>query len=217
MLLNRHYLDGVISVGGDARQNVLAELAVGADPFALLGHADMAFVDHQRARVGLELLDFPFIGMLGCPHLCREQLGILVLDNAPGVGGNAFAAAAGPFDYHLVVLSVVDVAGTQSRLPDAVGAGQTPQLELLHRLPVAEIAYESYGGCAGSPFAENPSAALGAVEPEIFMGIGEFGQRTTGLSQFALFVDDVVVAALDGSLEGLEPRVVFYDFKILHA
>ena len=111
---------------------------------------------------------------------------------------------------------MVYVAGTQSRLPDAVGAGQTPQLEFLHRLPVAEVAYESYSGCAGRPFAENPSAALGAVEPEIFVGIGEFGQRTAGLGQFALFVDDVVVAALDGSFERLEPRVVFYDFKILH-
>ena len=165
---------------------------------------------------GLELLDFPFVGMLGRPHLCREQLGVFVLNNAPGVGRNAFAAAAGPFDDHLVVLSVVYIAGTQPRLPDAVGAGQTPQLEFLHRPPVAEVAYESYSGCAGRPFAENPSAALGAVEPEIFVGIGEFGQRTAGLGQFALFVDDVVVAALDGSFERLEPRVVFYDFKILH-
>ena len=45
VLLDGHDLDGVVAVGGDARQHLGAEFVVAAHLFLLLSHADVAFVD----------------------------------------------------------------------------------------------------------------------------------------------------------------------------
>ena len=69
MLLYRHYLYGVVAVGGDARQHVLAELVVRAHTLALLRHAYVAFVYQQRLRVGTESVNGPAVRFLRLPHL----------------------------------------------------------------------------------------------------------------------------------------------------
>ena len=117
MFLDGHYLDGIIAVGGDAGQNVDTEFIVGSHAFALLGHTDVAFVDEKRLYVGLEIIDRPAVGMLGIPHLGREQMSLFVLNNAGGVGGYSFALASVPFHHHLVMVAVVQAIGRKRQLP----------------------------------------------------------------------------------------------------
>ncbi len=69
MFLYGHDLYGVVAVGGDARQYLVAEFNVRSDAFAFLCHAYMALIDQQWPCVGVEVVNFPFIG-LRIPHLC---------------------------------------------------------------------------------------------------------------------------------------------------
>ena len=139
MLLYGHDLDGVIPVGGNAREHFVAEFHVRSYPFALLGHAYVALVDEQWLGVGAEPLHFPFI-CLGSPYLSRKHVCLLVLNHSGGIGGDAFALAAVPADYHLVQVAVVHVLGLHLEFPNTVGLG----LEgiLLHLLPFREVAYQ---------------------------------------------------------------------------
>ena len=65
MFLDGHNLDGVITVGDDARQHVHTEFLVSADALAVLGHANVALIDQQRLGVGHKVLDLELIGLLG--------------------------------------------------------------------------------------------------------------------------------------------------------
>ncbi len=63
MLLYGHDLDGVISVGRNTRQYLVAEFHICAYSLLLLRHADMAFIDEKRTGVGAEALHLPLIGL----------------------------------------------------------------------------------------------------------------------------------------------------------
>lgn len=209
MFLDGHYLDGVVTVLGDAGQDVLAEFVVGTDALALLGHADMAFVDEQGFGVGYEVVDFPLIGLFGRPYLSREQVCLGILHHAVGVGGYAFAPAAVPFDEHLVVLAVLEGAGAELAFPHAVIAAR--ESIFLAGLPVGEIADESDGGGIGSPFAEGPFSVGALVEAEILVGVGEVGQGAGFRGEPALDVESLLMATRDGFGKRFEPGVILYD------
>ena len=117
MLLYGHDLDGVVAVGGDARQNLCAEVGVGAHAFFLLRHAYVALVDEQGLSVGLEALVGPAERLGGSVDLCGEYVGRGVLDYSRGIGRDAFVFAAGPLYEHLVELSVVHGAGSEMAFP----------------------------------------------------------------------------------------------------
>ena len=76
MFLDGHDLYGIIASLDDAGQHLLAKLLVGAHFLALLRHADVALVDEQRVAAWLEALHAPLVGLLGCPHLGREYVGL---------------------------------------------------------------------------------------------------------------------------------------------
>ncbi len=119
MLLYGHHLYGVVAVGGDSGKYLVAEFDIGSHLLLLLGHADMAFVDEQRASVGVELLDFPLIGGR-LPHLRGENLGLVILHHPVGVGRDAVTLATRPVYPHLVELAVFQGLGRQFKLPDPV-------------------------------------------------------------------------------------------------
>ena len=139
MLLDGHDLDGVVAILGDAGQHLLAKLAVGAHLLLARAHSDVALVDHQRVRAGLELLDSEFIGFLGVPNLGAEDLGLLVLHHTAYPGRDALARAAVPLHQELEQVAMMQTVGGENAFPHAIGL--LLQLILGVFLPVVERTY----------------------------------------------------------------------------
>ena len=91
-----HELDGVVAGLNDAGEGVFAKFGVGADFGFFLCHADVGFVDEGVADAFFGVGMIPGVGGGWIPNLGRKNVGLWVLYGAAGVGGNAFAAAAGP-------------------------------------------------------------------------------------------------------------------------
>ena len=156
MLLDSHDLNGVVAVLLDARQHVLGKLLVGAYLLSILSHAHVALVDEQRVLVGLEGLFLPLVGLLGVPHLSREYLGLIILDNATAPGGNTFALSPIPLDFHLVELSVLQGFLAELELP-VTSTLNTLALVLLVLLPVVEVTNQVNLCSIGCPLTEHPT------------------------------------------------------------
>ncbi len=156
MLLNGHYLNGVIAVGMDTGQHFVAELGVGAHALALLGHTYVTFVNEQRLGVGLKVGHLPRI-RLGSPDLCGKQMRHRILDHTCGVGRQTFAGATGPAHIHFIEIAVMQGIGRQRDFPHTVVA-HTVELIAGHSLPTRKITYHTYRSSAGSPLAEGPGA-----------------------------------------------------------
>ena len=170
VLLNCHDLDSVIPVGLDARQDIGAELLVGAHRLLVLSHANVALVDEQRLHIGLELRYLELIFLAGVPHLSREYLGNIVLNHSGGIGGNALALTALPVDRELEQVAMLHAALRQRDFPVAA-------LERAHLVgcalgPVVEVAnHENLGGIR-SPLAQHPSL-LGVMQPVVVISVGK--------------------------------------------
>ena len=64
MLLNSHYLNGIVAVGGDARKGLLAEFIICAYTLLLLSHTYVALIYKEWFGVGSEFLNLEFVGFL---------------------------------------------------------------------------------------------------------------------------------------------------------
>ena len=193
MFLNGHYLYGVVAVGGYTWQNVVAEFGVCAYSLSFLGHAYVALVYQQRAGVGLKRCYFPLIGLGRFPYLCREEGCVGVLYHSGGVGRDTFALAPFPCHEHFVVIGVMYRIGRQLYLPYA--HPYRGEFVGLRRLPGIEVANKGYRGSVGGPFAQYPGAVVGAVQPEVIVGVGKFVERFAA-GDFLFFSYCVVVASL---------------------
>ena len=109
MFLYGHDLYAVVAVGYDARQHVLPELVVGTNLLRILSHAYMALVDEKRRFLWPEGLLLPHILLCRVPHLCREDLCLLVLHDTSCPCRYALSKAAIPVDMHLVEVAVLKV------------------------------------------------------------------------------------------------------------
>jgi len=95
----------------------------------------------------------PDIGR-GRPDLSVENTAYRILNDAPGVSGNAVAASAGPFEKEAVKVAVREGLGRQADFPDAVCRGRKRPGAV--RLPVCPVADQVDGSGMGGPFPENP-------------------------------------------------------------
>ena len=156
MLLYGHYLQAVVSVGHNTRQDFFTELVVGSYLLRVLSHTDVALINEQRIALRAKSLDAKVIGFGRCPHLCGKDFGLLVLHYTAAPGGYAFAASAVPIDFHLVEIAVVQSLAGQCQLPVARRA-YALQLKLGLLGPLAKVANQKNTRGVGSPFSENPS------------------------------------------------------------
>ncbi len=209
MFLDGHDLDGVVAVGGDARQHVGAELLVAAYLLFLLCHAYVAFIDQQRSGVGAEIGVGPCEMAVRGIHFGGEYVCVGVLHHTVGIGGNAFAASAVPVHHHFIPLPVADGFGRERGFPDTAGAVVDAVQGILGSLlPAVEIANEVYGGGVGSPFAEGPAVAAMAVQAEVAVGVGEVGERAGVACKLLLLAHGIGMSAFYGCGVGFEPAVV---------
>jgi hypothetical protein len=168
VLLYGHYLYTVIAFLLDTRQDVETKFLIGAYSLGILSHADMAFVDKQRAGLTLEMAMTEFIRLLRSPNLGAEYLCLVILHYSLGPCRYALSLTALPLHQHLVELAMVHSVTGQGNLPNAVGAYGL-QLIVVGLLPVVKIANEIDGGGVGCPLAENPFAVGRLVKAEVLV------------------------------------------------
>ena len=100
----------------------------------------------------------------------------------------------------------------QDNLPVAC-ALEALQAIFAHLLPVAEVADEVDGDSIGCPFAEHP-AGIRLVESKVLVAIGKLRKGDfTVLSEGVHFAENKIVAAFDGFIIRLQPRVVLYNLE----
>ena len=215
MLLDGHDLDAVITVLDDARQDVLAELRIGAHLLRILTHADMALVDEQRTLVGLEGLFLPLVRLFGSPYLSGEYLRLLVLHHALDPCRDALALAAVPLHVHLEQVAMLHGLLRQFQLPVARALNALAAV-LVVLLPVVEVTHQIDVGSVGGPLAEHPLASWSLMQSEILMAVGkvrEFQLSVAG--KLVQFPQSVVMTSAYGVLEGLQPSVVHHQSNVL--
>ena len=213
MLLDGHNLDGVVAVGDNARQHVHAEFLIGAHTLAVLCHADMALVDEQRLGVRHEVGDFELIRLLRVPHLGREDIGLVVLDNTGGVSRDALAFPALPV--HTQFVQVAMTHGTRGKRDFPVAALETFQAIRGTLTPIVELADEINLGSIGSPLAEHPTTISSAVQAIVVVGIGKLHEVSRAAGKFGNLVHSVLMAPVDGVAVRLQPGVIVDNRKIL--
>ena len=202
-----HELDGVVAGLNDAGQGVLAKFGVGADFGFFLCHADVGFIDEGVANAFFGLGMVPGVGGGWIPNLGGEDVGLWVLNGAAGIGGYAFAAAAGPKYLKFVEVFVLEDFKGEFDFPDA-GLIAVVEGEGFLNGPVGEVADEIEGGGVGCPFSEDPFI-VAVVQAEIFVCIGKFIETHGVLGEAFFKVLNKVGAAVEFGGVGLEEGVLF--------
>ncbi len=175
MLHDGHQLNGVVAQRFDALQIEIGELAIGADALALLRHADVGLVDHQRRDLLAAIAAVrPLEGPFRRPDHARELMGERILHRIADVGGRRGQAPAPAGDLELDVLAVLQrVRAGKFDLPHA--AVQPPK-GMRRAVPVVEIADQVNRIRAGRPLAKDP-ARLCAMKAVVQISVGKRGQR----------------------------------------
>jgi len=206
-----HQLHGIVAVALDDGENLLGELAVGAHPFALLGHPHVGLVDEQTAHLrDVEAVALPVEGV-GVPELRRVVLRLVVLHHARGVGRDAVQPAVVAVDVDFVERAVRQpVAVHGRRQEDTPDAGRILAQPQLGALPVVEVAEEVDVVGAGQPFAEPPPVEVVVPLPaEIAVSVG-IVDDVAGRSLNILHVVQVALTAAEKlPFDGGEPLVPF--------
>ncbi len=220
VLGDSHQLHGVVAVLADDGQNLLREFAVAAHPFALLGHADMGFVDQQVAVPGdIEPVVRPVEGLRN-PELGRVVLRLVVLHHARGVGRNAVVPAVVAVHVDLVERAVREAIGVhgvgQEDRPHAAFVLVEPQLGAL---PAVEVAEQIDVLRGGQPLAEPPAAQILVPLPAVVaVAVGVVDQRPGRFPDAVELFGVEPVAVFDFALHGAQPFVLFDNGKMcLHS
>ena len=137
-------------------------------------------------------------------------MALLVLHDACGVGGDAFAFAAVPVYFHLIQLAMLHAPRTYTQFPHAVV--EAFESVFGQFLPVGEIADKRNGGSVGRPFAEHPALVV-AMKAEIIVCIGEAFKVSVALDEFLFFSYGIFVTPFDSGSIRLKPRVIFDNIK----
>ena len=108
MLLYGHYLNAVIAVLNDTWQHIILELGIGTHFLSILPHTHVTLVNEEGVLLGLKNLFLELVGLLGIPHLCRENLRIIILHHTTAPGWNTLPFSTIPLHFHLVQLSMLE-------------------------------------------------------------------------------------------------------------
>mmetsp|Transcript_57353 Transcript_57353/g.181562 ORF Transcript_57353/g.181562 Transcript_57353/m.181562 type:complete len:632 (+) Transcript_57353:346-2241(+) len=193
VLLHRHDLERVVPKVADAREDLGAELVVGVHLGVDGGHAHVALIDAERARllrarvlegVRVPLLEDTGGGVLalrGVPNVAVEGDLTLGLSGPADVGGDAIVPlAVAVLNARLDVGLVGDLGGAVGQVLEEHGPGAGLVLSgpvLLARLPVVEVAHQSHRARRrGVLLVEEAGAAVGeghAVDAVLLVGLGE--------------------------------------------
>ncbi len=171
MLLNSHYLYGIISIGSYTRQSLLSKLIIRTHALTILSHSNMTFIYKEWLDIRDKFLNLEFIRILRVINLSREYLSVRILHHTCGISRNTFALTAVPSHKHLIQIAVVQGIFRERHFPHAIL--QSGKGILLFCLPVGECAHEPYSGSIRSIFAENPSAFRQMMKTEIFISVGK--------------------------------------------
>lgn len=143
-----------------------------------------------------------------------EYLRHVVLHHARGVGRNALALTAVPGHEHLEKIAVMEHIGGETAFPYA--AVKALQGVSLGGSPVVESADQMDRSGVRSQFAEDPAAVGLAVKPEVFIRVGEFGERSARIHRQLLHAaHDILVPADDSRFERIQPGIVAKDIQSL--
>ena len=166
MLLESHYLDGVISKLLDPRKHILAEIIERSDLPLLRAHPDMALVD-QRMRPPEHLVMFPWIWFRRVPDLGTENLRDRILHESLAICRDTLASAARPFDEQLVQFPVAQEHRIQPEFPVPLPG----YLELVgtRAFPVVEFTDQVYLRRVRRPFPDHPGPVRLLVETIVEM------------------------------------------------
>mmetsp|Transcript_2946 Transcript_2946/g.7968 ORF Transcript_2946/g.7968 Transcript_2946/m.7968 type:complete len:464 (-) Transcript_2946:316-1707(-) len=207
MLLDGHDLDGVVTQVPDPWQHVVLELKIGIDLRLLAGHAHVALVDPQVARLlGPVVLELVLLVLLEDARLAlsfRLPVTPVELHLVPSLGrpldpsGDPLAPlsalrlqpALHPRPVLNRALSLVVVG--KEELPHAKRVFERPVLRF--RVPIIEVPDEGQSLCGRSPLpVPDPLLALvlSSVEPEVLVTLGE------GFEAALVLVDGVPHAAV---------------------
>ena len=209
MLLDGHHLDAVVSILSHSRQHVLHKLPVATHLLCILRHSHMALINEQRSGIGFEAFLLHHIGMFGMPHLCREDLCLLILHHSAAPCRDTLSLTSVPLHLHLIEVSVSDGFLAELQFPVACSF-YAFELVFWLLLPVVEISDEENLRCVGCPLSEHPSAGC-LVQTEILVSTGKLSEGVlTVLCQFVLHPLRVVMSATDSVFKGFKPAVVFH-------
>ncbi len=145
--------------------------------------------------------------VFGLPHLCREYVGIVVLNHTPAPGRYTFTGAAFPAHMQLVEVAVMNALKGNPDLPDTVF--YLLQAVRLQMLPLVESAYQKYIGGMGSPLAEYPSFGC-LVEAEVEVAGSKIRQcNAATLCEMGQPFLVIGVTPFNCICIGFEPRIIF--------
>ena len=195
------------------RQDVVLELRIGTYLLGILGHTHVALIDEQRVLLGLEVLFLPDV-RFRIPNLSGEYLRIVVLHHAAAPCWDALALATVPLHLHLIELAVLNGLLRELQLPVASTLNALAPEFLILR-PVVEVADQIDVSSIRSPLTEHP-ALRKFMKSEIEMTRSKICQFLLSvLCQLVQFPECMVMTSADGTLEGLQPRVVLHQAYML--
>ena len=204
MLLDSHYLYGIISVGMHAGKHIFAEFFIRTHLLGVLTHAYVALIYQQWFYIGLEFLSLELIRS-HIPHLRRENGCLFVLHHATGIGGYAFATSTGPIDAQFIEVAVVYLVGIELYFPHSVAYIAKAVSLTFH--PIVECTHHIDGCGIWCPFAKYPAVGC-AMEAKVVVRIGKVAQTARFAHKFGLFSYYVFMAAVDCIGKRFKPWVI---------
>ena len=203
MLLEGHYLEGVVAQVLDIRQDIFPEFIEGGHLLLLRAHAYVALIyKGMPARPRLSVL--PSVRLVRSPHLCAEDLGFRVLDSPCGICRKPFPSASGPLDIKLVELSVAEEHRIEADFP--VPVPDRMKGIRLGLSPVVELPDQVYLRGIRSPFTEHPRAVAPAVQPVVQMVVHRIGEGAVPGNPLP-FVKNPPMPPVYGLLVRNKPRI----------
>ncbi len=173
----------------------------------------MALIDEQRVLIRFERLAFPFVRFLRVPHLCRENLGLLILHHSLCPGRDTFSFPTVPAYVHLEQVAMLHGLTGQFQLPVTCSCNALG-LVFLVLLPVIEIAHKVDLRSIRCPLAEHPTACC-LVQAKIIIPAGKVLQRFLPIAcQLVNLPYGMVVPAADSLFERFQITVVLYQSDV---
>ena len=171
----------------------------------------MAFIDEQWIDLRTEHLVAETIRTCWSPYLCRENLGLLVLDHTTCIRRDTLTLSSIPVNREFVEFLMMHCFGRKGNLPNSVFNRLTCIFGLL--LPIVHLTNDVNGSSIGSPLTENPCTILLTMQSEVQISIGKIAKCSSLLSSLVNLPGSVLEAAKDSIGEIVKIRQVAQHLK----